>query len=184
VINLYAAIKQNHLIKVVKFSASSGSKGCGGGSFQLGGAERCSFTRSLSLALPSPAPETMYMKKERARVAMILVTKHVARVEEHLEHRRRLQQTDDSARRRVHGEREMHRPRLAYYKFSSRRASIGRRSNFNDARAALFHRHLILSLSLTFTRCFRAAADLMTLSGTARALVPPMNNVCVCTKSG
>jgi hypothetical protein len=74
------------------------------------------------------------MKKERARVAMILVTKHVARrVEEHLEHRRRLQQTDDSARRRVHGEREMHRPRLAYYKFSSRRASIGRRSNFNDA---------------------------------------------------
>jgi hypothetical protein len=48
----------------------------------------------------------MYMKKERARVAMILVTKHVARVEEHLEHRRRLQQTDDSARRRVHGERD------------------------------------------------------------------------------
>jgi hypothetical protein len=80
---------------------------------------------------------------------MILVTKHVARVEEHLEHRRLLQQTDDSARRRVHGEREMHRPRLAYYKFSSRRASIGRRSNFNDALRVIPKRHLILSLSHT-----------------------------------
>jgi hypothetical protein len=108
------------------------------------------LVHSLSLSLLPRQPKRLCMKKERARVAMILVTKHVARVEEHLEHRRRLQQTDDSARRRVHGEREMHRPRLAYYKFSSRRASIGRRSNFNDALRVIPPRHLILSLTLTF----------------------------------
>lgn len=45
-IDVYLMIKQNRLIKVVRFSGWPGSKGCGGGSFQLGSSER-SFARLL-----------------------------------------------------------------------------------------------------------------------------------------